>query len=948
MNVITCLFNLIFLSMFLFFTLVQTSFSACAPRHPFPEHVSYAGGTIKPNNYTQAQMDDHVRTFYDYWKKRYLIRVSGSPVQYRISYGCADQGRTVSEGQGYGMIITALMAGHDGDAQTIFDGLYRYAVSHPSKLEGRFMAWQTPEGPEGEDSAFDGDADIAFALLLAHSQWGSNGPINYLAEAKKRISALKESAMGPDSHLPLLGDWVEIDGPKYNQYTPRTSDFMISHFRSFGQVTQDAFWQDAVQAIQGVANSIQSNYSPSTCLLPDFIQPVSATDHSPRPADDDFLPGEEHCGSFYYNAGRVPFRIGIDALLNNDSRSFAILNPFIDWIAGVTGGNPALIKAGYELDGTPIGDWNTTFFMAPTGVALMTRADKQQFLNDIYDAVHDTHEDYYEDSVTLLCLLVMTGNYWNPDLTSAGPPVYFVAPDGDDNNDGSEQHPWLTIQHAVSNAGPGTTILVKDGVYNEQIIFTASGTGEECRIVLKNYPGASPVIDGSGISAADSVQGLISITDKDYITIQGLEIRNFQTDTPDVTPVGIFIGGSSHNIKLLNNNIHHIATHAPVDGELSGADAHGIAVFGTVSSNSTHSIVIQGNELHHLTLGSSEAVAINGNVEHFTVAGNIIHDCDNIAIDCIGFEGMAPDDSVDQCRNGLIKDNFVYNISSFGNPSYGDVYAASGIYVDGGLNVTIEENVVTGSDIGIEIASEHQGKKSSHILVRNNILHHNALCGIAMGGYDQQRGSTENCVIVNNTLYLNDTLQGGNGEIMLQFMVNDCAILDNIIYANLQGLFIGNWFTEQHGNIVDYNLYFSHAGSQNAQWEWKKVTYEGFTAYKNGTGNDSHSLFSDPLFLSYSGPKAFHVSVHSPAIDAGVSIPGTGSVDMDGQARIVGLAVDLGADEYSGSMAEADIDGDGDVDGMDLFAYIQLYQAGTPPLEPPLFASYLGNNGFCR
>jgi hypothetical protein len=42
----------------------------------------------------------------------------------------------------------------------------------------------------------------------------------------------------------------------------------------------------------------------------------------------------------------------------------------------------------------------------------------------VYDTVYDTHEDYYEDSVTLLCLLIMTGNFWVPcDRSKAGKDV---------------------------------------------------------------------------------------------------------------------------------------------------------------------------------------------------------------------------------------------------------------------------------------------------------------------------------------------------------------------------------------------------------------------------------------------------------------------------------------------------------------------------------------------
>ena len=73
------------------------------------------------------------------------------------------------------------------------------------------MAWTIPEQAGGENSAFDGDADIAYALLLADAQWGSTGIINYKAEALILITAILESTVGPQSRLPMLGDWVGFD-----------------------------------------------------------------------------------------------------------------------------------------------------------------------------------------------------------------------------------------------------------------------------------------------------------------------------------------------------------------------------------------------------------------------------------------------------------------------------------------------------------------------------------------------------------------------------------------------------------------------------------------------------------------------------------------------------------------------------------------------------------------
>lgn len=44
----------------------------------------------------------------------------------------------------------------------------------------------------------------------------------------------------------------------------------------------------------------------------------------------------------------------------------------------------------------------------------MNDAGSQNWVNAIYGAVFDKREDYFEGSVALLCLLVMTGNFWDP------------------------------------------------------------------------------------------------------------------------------------------------------------------------------------------------------------------------------------------------------------------------------------------------------------------------------------------------------------------------------------------------------------------------------------------------------------------------------------------------------------------------------------------------------
>jgi endo-1,4-beta-D-glucanase Y len=389
-----------------------------ATRRPFPQHVAYAAGTIRPSRRTQSQQDDDVRALYARWKSRYLASAGsgadGAPL-YRVGFGSGNPGRTVSEGQGYGMLIVALMAGHDPDARSLFDGLLRFALAHPSRIDGRLMAWEVPSSQSGgADSAFDGDADIAMALVLADAQWGSAGT-NYADAARRVLAGVLESTVGPDSRLPMLGDWTNPNGSPHSQYTPRPSDFMPAHFRGWARFTGNPAWNDVVAQSQAAVGTLQQNHAPTTGLLPDFAVPTSASDRSLRPAPAGFLEGESD-GRYGYNACRTPWRLATDALVSGDATSLAQARRLARFARDASGGDPRRIEAGYELDGRAVRgrDYFTNAFAAPFAVAAMTDPALQTWLDDLYDAVRDHPEDYYEDSLALLSLLVITGNYWAP------------------------------------------------------------------------------------------------------------------------------------------------------------------------------------------------------------------------------------------------------------------------------------------------------------------------------------------------------------------------------------------------------------------------------------------------------------------------------------------------------------------------------------------------------
>ncbi|MBP7793161.1 MAG: hypothetical protein KA120_08905, partial [Candidatus Goldbacteria bacterium] len=180
-----------------------------ATTYPFPIDKNYANG-IRITSYTASNISDKFNT----WKSRYVVNadtgqrvISPEPIQ-----GTAN--RTVSEGMGYGM----LMAVYFGD-QTLFNNLWAFKVKRTAdagKTTG-LMPWITDgSGIIDPNSAADADFDIAFALLMAHYQWGSGGTYNYQSLATTEIARCRQYDINAGTYSVRPGDaWNDWGYPSY-------------------------------------------------------------------------------------------------------------------------------------------------------------------------------------------------------------------------------------------------------------------------------------------------------------------------------------------------------------------------------------------------------------------------------------------------------------------------------------------------------------------------------------------------------------------------------------------------------------------------------------------------------------------------------------------------------------------------------------------------------------
>lgn len=472
---------------------------------------------------------------------------------------------------------------------------------------------------------------------------------------------------------------------------------------------------------------------------------------------------------------------------------------------------------------------------------------------------------------------------------------FYVATNGSNGASGSASAPWRTIQHAVDTVAAGDEICVRGGIYGEVVTIARSGSAQAGPITLRAVPGENAIVDGSGLSIPDGQYGLLTLIDASHITVRGFELRNYTTNSTANVPIGLYVTGAGTNIRLIGNHIHAIRTTA--NG--CAANAFGLKVDGTKAPQSINQLFIVGNEINDLTLGCSESFSLDGNVENWEIRNNRVHDTNNIAIGAIGFEGIAPNPAYDQARDGVIAGNTVYNISSFGNPAYGNEYSADGIYVDGGTRILIERNLVHHVDIGIEVASEHAGRTSSQVIVRNNIVHSGNSAGISIGGYDATVGGSDQVDIFGNTLFRNDQADTGSGEFQIQYKATNNRFANNIVYAGPSGVLVSAYTTDSAVPAqLDYNLYFEESGGLPPAWVWQGVEYNSVGAWKSGSAQDAHSGFANPLFLA---PGSFDLRVQpsSLAVNAGNDPGGNviGAADFAGLPRVQGAAIDIGAHE---------------------------------------------------
>lgn len=330
-------------------------------------------------------------------------------------------------------------------------------------------------------SATDGDFDIAYALILAEKQW-PNGSIHgesYLKMAQDMIdNGIAKDLIHPTTKRILLGDWHskginEGWAPKlmFNPYVTRSSDFMFENLRAFKDYTRvkenKALFNDAIDECYRILDVFSKEHNNGTGLLPDFMINAYVEDGTMPDwkqdekgnwieiqvpnykFSDKIIPAPQlvydvlsepfPSGAYSENSCRLPQRLALDFIHSNDQRAKTFTDMLGDFIStknsGVWGPVWDKVRDGYMLNGDLI-NWPTNPSLGKySGVEALQfvscfvsscMVDNGLSLGAGFSFLANTHtsdlgvgDPYFKDTLTLMNLLMISGNWWYPSVNDA-------------------------------------------------------------------------------------------------------------------------------------------------------------------------------------------------------------------------------------------------------------------------------------------------------------------------------------------------------------------------------------------------------------------------------------------------------------------------------------------------------------------------------------------------
>ena len=224
--------------------------------------------------------------------------------------------------------------------------------------------------------------------------------------------------------------------------------------------------------------------------------------------------------------------------------------------------------------------------------------------------------------------------------------TYYVSPQGDDNDDGSLERPYKTVQKGLNQLNPGDTLEIRGGVYHETTDVYNKNGSQDAWFTVKNYKDEEVTMTGDykvnwgGKIAPDA----ITLNNSSYWKIQGIKMTQYTGAGVYITNNSRFIDMSDLVIWDLDYPIYRPYGTSGIDGESSS--------FCSVKNCKIYNIGLKVDR------PKDHGIYIGYGAYNWTFENNDIHDAAGAAIQLYG--------SPNGGSNCTIINNRLYNNHAYG------------------------------------------------------------------------------------------------------------------------------------------------------------------------------------------------------------------------------------------------------------------------------------------
>jgi parallel beta-helix repeat protein len=426
--------------------------------------------------------------------------------------------------------------------------------------------------------------------------------------------------------------------------------------------------------------------------------------------------------------------------------------------------------------------------------------------------------------------------------------TFYVATTGNDDNPGTAQSPWRTLQKAAATLTPGQTVLVADGTYDGEVRMDRSGAPGQF-ISFAAAPGARPVVR---VTEPDSYG--FRIVGASYVRVEDFDI-SYQGPDASINRAYEYVGGLkavgsnagvvAHHIEFIGNYVHDF----PGEGIATGEADYMVIQGNTVWNNSKWNRLQTSGISLYQSANSDYAPGV-----HNVIRGNKVFQNENRAPN-----GEA--NSIITDGNCIILDDLRRRLKSY-------VAVSQGSYES---DTVIENNVCAGNGgRGIHILN------SDNVLVRNNTFYNN-LRTPGLSGGELTAHFFYDSADPDQTLARRAPLRRGN-----------VRFVHNLVVSNQRGAEFATNDDRDRSNVVfERNFY---VGTAPAAADGDQV--------QNSSGRNDIVTSVNPLVAPNENALDgdFRLKRGSAPIDAALTSESP-SVDQTGFNRPFGNAADIGAFE---------------------------------------------------